>query len=100
MSEPSDSDDERDRALQLLRSQHTFPGPYSVRVVVRPPRRAEVVSVLGAALEGGAIRQIDEKPSRNGNYVALRIHFDAASAEEVLSVYGVLGKIDGVVAVM
>ena len=96
----SDPVAERDRALQLLRAQHTFPGPFSVRVVVAPERRSDVVGAVSAIVGSGSLREIDEKSSRNGTYAAVRVRFVADSAEQVLDVYALLGALDGVRAVM
>jgi putative lipoic acid-binding regulatory protein len=100
MSESSDPVAERDRALALLKGHHTFPGPFVFRVVVRPQRRAEAVSAVGAVMGEGSVRTVDEKPSRNGTYLSVRVHVVAPSAESVLDTYAVLGQVDGVLAVM
>jgi putative lipoic acid-binding regulatory protein len=88
---------ERERSLELLQAQHAFPGPFGFRVVVSPSVRAEVLTAVSAI---SSVSEVDERPSRNGTYVALRIRVVAASAEEVLEVYDILKKIDGVRAVL
>lgn len=89
---------DRQSALELLRSQHAFPGAYVFRVVVHPHAAPGVVSGVGAALppEGEVVR-VDEQASRSGRYLSLRVHVSLPSAEVVLDVYEVIASLDGVV---
>lgn len=89
---------DRSSALDLLRSQHTFPGAYVFRVVVRPAEATAVVSAVAAALVGlGDVRGVHEQPSRAGRYLSLRIHAEVSVPETVLDVYEVLAAVDGVI---
>ncbi|MCB9673672.1 MAG: DUF493 domain-containing protein [Alphaproteobacteria bacterium] len=89
---------DREGALELLRSQHTFPGLYVFRVVVRPDFTTGVVTAIAAALgDGGSVHEVEEKSSRAGNYISLRVHAKMPAAETVLDVYEVIGRLDGVV---
>lgn len=89
---------DRAKALELLRDQHAFPGPFEFRAFVRPGSRAVVVSAVAAACgEDSAIEHVDERASRQGRWVRLRLRVRAASAEVVLAVYEVLGALDEVV---
>ncbi|MEZ4320086.1 MAG: DUF493 domain-containing protein [Myxococcota bacterium] len=89
---------DREGALELLRSQHTFPGVYTFRVVVRPDFTTGVVTAIAAALgERGSVRDVVERASRAGNYMSLHVQADMDGAEVVLDVYDVIGKLDGVV---
>ena len=90
---------ERAEALELLRSSHTFPGPYRFRVVVPSGRKASVVTAI-TALAGEKLDQVEEQLSRKGTYVSLRRTLTVGSAEEVLEVYQLIRAIDGVRAVM
>ncbi len=93
--------EEKDRLLELLRSQHTFPGPYLFRVIVRPTNRTTILSAVSVAVGGGeALLDVSERPSRKGSYVALHLRVHVVDAEAVLGVYDVLNRIDGVLAVM
>lgn len=89
---------DRESALELLRSQHVFPGAYVFRIVVHPHAAAGVVSGVGAALppEGGVVK-VEQQASRSGRYVSLRLHTSLPDAEIVLDVYELLGSLDGVV---
>ena len=100
--EPSQSgnSDERQRTLALLDDQHTFPGTFRFRVVIRPGLRAPVVQAVAAVVKEDAIGRVHERVSRNGNYLSLRLEVEVASAEQVLEVYEVLQRVDGVLAVL
>jgi putative lipoic acid-binding regulatory protein len=90
---------EREAALALLRSQHEFPGVFEFRVVVRPAVAASVVTAMSAAAgEGASVREVTERHSKNGNYVALHVQIEVDDAERVLDVYAVLRVVDGVMA--
>jgi putative lipoic acid-binding regulatory protein len=91
---------ERERTLALLREQHEFPGAFGFRVVIRPGLRATVVQTVVAVLDDDALGEVHERTSRKGNYVALRLRATCASAEQVLEVYEVLQRVDGVLAVL
>jgi putative lipoic acid-binding regulatory protein len=93
--------DPRQRAIALLESQHAFPGVFEFRVVIRPPAKA---AALGAvlAVTGGSVSlvEVTERPSSNGNYVALRISARVAAATRVLDAYEVLRGVEGVLTVL
>lgn len=90
---------DRTEALELLRSSHSFPGPYRFRVVVPVGRRVSVVTAI-QALAGPKLEEVGEQPSSKGNYVSLRLTLILPTAEEVLEVYDLIRSIDGVKAVM
>ena len=90
--------DDRDSALELLRSQHTFPGPYVFRVVAHQGHVAGIVSAVGAALtDRGVVDRVGEKPSRTGKYLSIRLFTEVDSPETILDVYEVLSSLDSVV---
>ncbi|MBT3218028.1 MAG: DUF493 domain-containing protein [Proteobacteria bacterium] len=92
---------DRDETLELLRSQHVFPGLFLFRVVVVPEQTSTVVSAMVAAAGDGAqLDDISERPSRNNKYIALRVGMELEDAERVLDVYQVLQTLDGIMAVM
>jgi len=98
--QPGADPEERARTLALLRDQHTFPGPFGFRVVIRPGLRATVVQAVVAVLDVDALGDVHERSSRKGNYVALRLEARMASAEQVLEVYDVLKRVDGVLTIL
>lgn len=93
--------DPRERAIVLLEANHTFPGLFEFRVVVRPEARESVVAALIDAA-GGAdrVHPQSERPSSNGSYVAVRIQVELQHAAHVLDVYEILRAVDGVVTVL
>jgi putative lipoic acid-binding regulatory protein len=53
-----------------------------------------------AEIDGVEVRDVEQRPSRNGNYCSLRIHVHAASAEIVLEGFAVLHALDEVMMVL
>ena len=94
------TDEDRAQALTLLETAHAFPGPYVFRVVVRRGREPAVISALASALPETGGLDVTERPSRNGNYVALRMRLTVGSADDVLDTYQVLKTVDGVLTVL
>ncbi len=86
---------DRAEALELLRSAHTFPGPYRCRAAARAAAVTAVRAMIGPGLRG-----VDEQASRNGTYVSLRLDVHAEAAEDVLEIYELVRGIEGVVAVL
>ena len=92
---------DRDQALELLREQHTFPGPFEFRVVVRPDDRSSTVSAMTAgAGEGSHLIEVNESWSRTRKYVSLRVRMHCSSADDVLAIYDVLRQLDGILATL
>jgi len=90
---------EREEAVELLQSNHTFPGPFQFRVVVRPPAAAGTVTAMVAAAGPGALAtDVSERLSKKGTYVALHVTIEVESAERVLDVYDILGQMEDVLA--
>jgi putative lipoic acid-binding regulatory protein len=90
---------DRADALALLRQNHEFPGLYKFRAVVRAGGSVAVVTALGAMV-GDRVRNIEEAPSKNGNYVSVRLDVHLDGAEQVLDVYELLRTLDQVVTLL
>lgn len=91
----------RDESLELLRHQHTFPGAFDFRVVVRAGTKATVVSAIQASVgDRGALQNVNQRASRKGNYEALVVRMRVASAEQVLDVYDLIQNLPEVVTAM
>jgi putative lipoic acid-binding regulatory protein len=86
----------RDEARDLLLSQHTFPGPFEFRVVVRSTATSTAISAIAAG--GVKIEEVGERKSDRGSYIALHVKTHVDSADDVLDVWEVLRGVDGVVA--
>lgn len=93
-------EEDRERVLALLREAHQFPGPFQFRVVVHPGREGDVVSAMTAALVAPAAPELSTRPSRNGRFLSLRATLRCESAEEVLEVYAILRRVEGVVTAL
>ncbi|MEQ1569588.1 MAG: DUF493 domain-containing protein [Myxococcota bacterium] len=94
-------DERRERALALLESQHTFPGPFEFRVVVRPDAGpAALRAVLDTAGGDDRLVEVTERASEKGNYksVRVKVHLDHASG--VLDVYESLRAVVGVLTIL
>ncbi len=91
---------DRQETLELLRSQHDFPGPFDYRVVLDPDARGRVLLAAREALAQGSIDVVGSKTSRRGTYISLHLRAQVSSAEDVLRVYAALQGIDGVHSLM
>ena len=91
----------REEALELLQHQHTFPGPFDFRVVVRSGTQTQVMTAMTAAAgEGARVSNVTSRPSKKGTYEALVIRIEIASAERVLQVYDMVQSLPEVVTAM
>jgi len=91
---------DRTSALKLLKSQHTFPGPFDFRAVVRRADVTATLTGLSALIEGVEISNVDQRESRKGTYVSLRVTMHLAAAEQVFEVYETLHAMDGVLTTL
>ena len=59
---------EREAALELLRSQHDFPGRFKFRFVVRPDCVDSVLSAISSGAGAAAVvQEVNQRLSRKGN---------------------------------
>ena len=92
---------DRPSFLDLLHSQHTFPGEYTLRVITVPATRAGVLSAVSTTLSGhGETLDVQETASSRGRLLSLRIRIHTESADDVVRAYDVLNEIRGVRAVL
>lgn len=89
------------RMLDLLESQHSWPGRYTVKVIYRnhPTLGDAIVAALRAECgvqvpEGG----VSTRASGAGRFVAMTLELDVGEARQVLAVYRVLGDMESVVS--
>ena len=85
--------------LALLQHNHDFPGPYSMKAIVRAGDGA-VVAAAVAATQGVQVVEVSERESSKGKYLSLRLRLKVSSAEAVLDVYDVLSKLDSVLTTL
>ena len=91
----------RAESLELLKSQHHFPGPFDFRVVVKKGHKTEVVNaVLAVSGDGTLVSDVVERPSRKGTYVALVITVKLRDARQVFDIYDVIKQLPSVVTAL
>jgi putative lipoic acid-binding regulatory protein len=96
------SDDDRQRAIELLEANHVFPGDYGLSVVA-VNTDAVMASVLAATREEtGELAPLthETRPSSGGKYVSHRLTVRCVDAAQVLRLYARLRSVDGVITVL
>jgi putative lipoic acid-binding regulatory protein len=98
-----DPEQARQRAVDLLEANHTFPCEFSLSVIARneaPVRDA--ILAAAAAVHGSPLPEsaYSEKPSAQGKYLSHRLLVGCATADDVLRLYARLRAIDGVITVL
>ncbi len=89
---------EREQMLALLADTHEFPGPFTLRVIVKPGGQTTVVTAISEWCdEHCVVEHVEEKPSSGGKWIAVRIRVRVGQAHHVLGMYEVISKIDAVV---
>ena len=89
--------DGRQRAIELLEANHTFPGDYRFQVIALG---TEAVSAAVLAAAGVGPEADDTRASSAGKYLSHRVTVHVASAVEVLDLYARLRAVEGVVTVL
>jgi putative lipoic acid-binding regulatory protein len=91
--------DEGPTFIELLRTNHEFPGPYIFKVIGRPDRAfvARVMLAVREELNIDADPPFTMRQSSGGKYVALTLEPYIMAAEEVVAVYAALQGIEGIV---
>lgn len=97
----TDEQQQREMSLELLRSNHVFPGPFVFRTVVQPGSRDAVVAALVAAAGGDEhLVQVTQRSSRAGRFLAVRVTVTVERAEMVLHIFELLKTVDGVITAL
>ena len=91
---------DRESAIALLESRHSFPSDHGFHVIVRADE-AHIAVVTCAIAEHRGLDSLEGRlvtvPSKNGTYVSLRLSLPCASAADVLDVYARLATLEHVV---
>ena len=87
--------EERERMLALLQRNHTFPGPYALRVVLE--KDGEPALLAAVEETKSVLVEVKSNPSRTGKWISVRLVLEVQSAEEVLRLYEVVSAVEGVV---
>lgn len=91
---------DRDSAIRLLESQHSFPSDHRFHVIVLTEQEhvdrvlQNLAGLVGLSDLNG---RVDSVPSRHGKYLSLRVVLPCVEAATVLDVYALLGRMDEVV---
>lgn len=91
---------DRQAALLLLESRHSFPSDHAFHVIVRAEGGAAgaVSAALAQHVGMAALGPCEARvPSRNGTYVSLRLSLPCADAAAVLDIYALLASLPEVV---
>lgn len=85
--------------LELLQSAHTFPGPYTFKVIGKADRGflARTVAAVREELEQPADPPYRVRESVGGRHIAITLEPQVASAQKVLDVYRRLSLTAGLV---
>lgn len=77
--------------IEKLENNHTFPGKYVFKFIVKPEHQSKVESLVADA-------DIRRKPSSGNKYVSITIYAQMPSSEEVVRVYREAKKIEGIIS--
>jgi putative lipoic acid-binding regulatory protein len=88
------------RALDLLLSAHTFPGPFELRVVAAPSAREPILEAVRNHVGPDGVIGVTERPSRTGAWLAVRVTVLAQTPDTVLELYAIVRAVEGVQAVL
>ena len=96
------SDDKKTQMMDLLKTQHTFPGPYTFKFIGRADETfaARVVAAVQGVLGSSDILEHVARHSGKGGHVSVTIVPTVASAEQVLAVYDAVAPLEGVLVSM
>jgi putative lipoic acid-binding regulatory protein len=96
------ADEDRPSFIELLRTNHEFPGPFTFKVIGLPDRAfvARVMLAIREELRLEADPPFTLRQSTGGKYVALTLEPYLMAAEEVIAVYEVFQKVEGIITVV
>ena len=86
--------------IALLEAYYAFPGPFTIVLITRPDEEFYALLQATVAAEQGADTfEIEVRPSRQGHYVAYRVHVHVGSAQVALNRRRVLATLPDLYAV-
>ena len=77
--------------IEKLENNHTFPGEYVFKFIVKPEHQEKVVSLVKEA-------QVKLKPSSGNKYMSITMVSQMKSSADVVEVYKEAKKIEGIIA--
>lgn len=91
---------DEDTQIALLEAHYTFPGAFTIVLITRPDDAFyALLQATVAAEQGVDSYEIEVRPSRQGNYVAYRVHVHVHSARMALNRRRVLAALPDLYAV-
>lgn len=92
---------DQERLLALLEANHDYPGDHRLQIIVRQDEGLIAMVLTALAVQVG-LEHLDDRhervPSRNGSYVSLRVRVPVRDANEVLALYELLGRTEGLLS--
>jgi putative lipoic acid-binding regulatory protein len=92
----------RPSPLELLRSTHQFPCRFTFKVIGRCEADfvLRAVAAVSRALPEGALPVHSSRQTASGRHIAVTIEPEVASAEQVLEIYALLRRLEGLVLLL
>lgn len=84
-------------SLELLESNHTFPGVYQIKAIGRSDDEFERRVLEAVAGELGSASDIEHncRTTPGGRHVSLTLHINAQSADQVRTIYVKIRELEG-----
>ena len=88
----------REEILDRLNDVHSFPGEYVFKVIGENTTEfvTRIVQACINALKPGATPGVRTRESSGGRHVSVTLTVQVEDAEEVLRVYDMMGKLEGI----
>ncbi|MEM7298893.1 MAG: DUF493 domain-containing protein [Bacteroidota bacterium] len=80
-----------DAFVEKLENNHTFPGDYTFKFIVKPEHQTKVEALVKGA-------EITLKPSSGNKYVSVTIKAHLQTSKEVVEIYQEAKKIEGIIS--
>jgi len=92
---------EKERLRALIESQHCFPGRYTFKVIYRNESGMDLR--IREAIEEStehklAADQVAVRASSGARFISMTLDLEVRTAEDVLDIYAVLGKLENIVS--
>ena len=85
---------EWERLKQVLDDRHSYPTDFLFKFILPEPKKTEFDTLFPNFKQIG----YQTKPSSGGKYVSITISLSVNSSEEILNVYAIAQKIEGLIS--
>jgi putative lipoic acid-binding regulatory protein len=94
--------DKQDQFLELLKTQHTFPGPYTIKFIglAEGNFTERVVASVRAALGSTMDPPYTTRPSRNDTHVSVTLQPIVSTPEQVVAIYEQVKQVRGLCVIL